>query len=151
MFTAYFLILQTSFHRIFCAFALTSHKQAVRLYCKFVVVSMNFRLWLLLNVIKRLGWKYTKYLKTGRIEHVAVNRTLGSKVRAPDGLDGLLVRPLPVQQGRIHVKHPLIWGGRFLWVIQASAAIQVTTVDLHSVHSSVRVWAGTGGLYIQEQ
>lgn len=72
-------------------------------------------------------------------------------VRAPDGLDGLLVRPLPVQQGGIHVKHPLVWGGRLLRVIQASAAIQVTTVNLHGVHSSVGVWAGTGGLYVKER
>lgn len=38
MFTAYFLILQTSFHRIFCALAVIPHEQAVKLYCKFVVL-----------------------------------------------------------------------------------------------------------------
>lgn len=79
------------------------------------------------------------------------NLHIFTTVRAPDGLDGLLVRPLSVQQGRVHVKHPLIWGGRFLQVIQASAAIQVTTVHLHSVHGGVRVWAGTGGLYNDEK
>lgn len=75
------------------------------------------------------------------------NRITRPKVKAPNGLDRLFVL-LSVQKGRIHVKHPLIWGGRFLWVIQSSAAIQVTAVHLHRVHSSVRVWAGTGRLYI---
>lgn len=65
--------------------------------------------------------------------------------KSPNSLDGLFVF-LSVQKGRVHVKHPLIWGGGFLWIIQSSAAIQVATVHLHSVHGSVGVWARAGWL-----
>lgn len=64
----------------------------------------------------------------------------------PNSLDGLFIL-LSVQEGRIHVEHPLIWGGGFLWVVQSSAAIHISTVHLHSIHGSVGVWARAGWLY----
>lgn len=62
---------------------------------------------------------------------------------SPNSLDGLFVF-LSVQEGRIHVKHPLVGGGGFLRIIQSSGAVQVATVHLHSVHGGVGVWTGAG-------
>lgn len=64
----------------------------------------------------------------------------------PNCLDGLLIL-FSVQEGRVHFKHPFIWRGWFLWIVQSSAAIQVTAVHLHGIHGSVRVRAGAGRLY----
>lgn len=64
----------------------------------------------------------------------------------PNCLDGLFVL-FSVQEGGVHFKHPLIWCGWVLWVIQSSAAVQVAAVHLHGIYGSVRVWAGAGWLY----
>lgn len=82
-----------------------------------------------------------------RGKNAEMSNWIASNILTPNSLDGLFVL-LSVQEGRIHVKHPLIWGGGFLWVIQSSAAIQVATVHLHRIHGSVRVWARAGWLYM---
>lgn len=71
-----------------------------------------------------------------RSKNAEMSNWIASNILTPNSLDGLFVL-LSVQEGRIHVKHPLIWGGGFLWVIQSSAAIQVATVNLHRIHGSV--------------
>lgn len=62
----------------------------------------------------------------------------------PYSLDRLFIL-LSVSEGRVHAEHP-VWSGWFIWVVQTSSTVHITTVHLHHIHGGIRIGPGAGWL-----